>query len=222
MVAHPDDESFGLDAVLDRFARGGTEVSVLCFTHSEASTLHCRPGEPADVRTAELAAAASLLAFSATELLGYPDAGLLAISATELPGCPDAGLAAVPVADLIAAVTETAKQARPTHLIAFDLGGVTGHPDHVRATEAALGAATALGLPVLGWTVPEAVARALNAEFGTAFIGRRDEEIDWTIRVDRKEQQAPIAAHGSQSSGNPVLQRRLHLLGNVEHLRRLT
>ncbi|MEU5261949.1 PIG-L deacetylase family protein [Amycolatopsis sp. NPDC021455] len=206
VVAHPDDESFGLGAVLDRFVRGGTEVSVLCFTHGEASTLHGRPGELADVRTAELAAAADILGISATELLGYPDGGL----------------AAVPSDDLTAAVTEAAKQGQPTHLIAFDVGGVTGHPDHVCATEAALGAAAALSLPVLGWTVPDAVAAVLNAEFGTAFVGRRDDEIDWTIRVDRGRQQAAIAAHRSQSSDNPVLRRRLHLLGNVEHLRRLT
>ena len=40
VVAHPDDETFGLGAVADRFAAGGTAVHVLCFTHGEASTLN--------------------------------------------------------------------------------------------------------------------------------------------------------------------------------------
>ena len=39
VVAHPDDESFGLGAILDSFGRGGSQVSVLCLTHGEASTL---------------------------------------------------------------------------------------------------------------------------------------------------------------------------------------
>jgi LmbE family N-acetylglucosaminyl deacetylase len=40
VVAHPDDETFGLGAVADRFTAGGTAVHVLCFTHREASTLN--------------------------------------------------------------------------------------------------------------------------------------------------------------------------------------
>jgi hypothetical protein len=40
VVAHPDDETFGLGAVADRFAAGATAVHVLCFTHGEASTLN--------------------------------------------------------------------------------------------------------------------------------------------------------------------------------------
>src|SRR5674476_1023032 len=59
VVAHPDDESFGLGALLDAFARAGAGVEVLCLTHGEASTLHGAPGDLASLRGAELAAAAS-------------------------------------------------------------------------------------------------------------------------------------------------------------------
>jgi LmbE family N-acetylglucosaminyl deacetylase len=38
VIAHPDDESFGLGAVLAAFG-AGTQVRVLCFTRGEASTL---------------------------------------------------------------------------------------------------------------------------------------------------------------------------------------
>jgi hypothetical protein len=39
VVAHPDDESFGLGAVLAAVVGEGAEVGVLCLTHGEASTL---------------------------------------------------------------------------------------------------------------------------------------------------------------------------------------
>lgn len=205
VVAHPDDESFGLGGVLDHLVRGGVEVSVLCFTHGEASTLHGRPGELAIVRAAELEAAAGVLGLVHTRLLDYPDGGLARIA----------------VAELATRVQDFAAEAHPTHLVAFDRGGVTGHPDHVQATEAALVAAETLGLPVIGWAVPQAVTHVLNAELGTAFLGRRDGELGWAVHVDRTRQWAAIAAHASQSADNPVLRRRLQLSGDTDHLRML-
>ncbi len=44
VVAHPDDESFGLGGLLALLSGGGVPTTVLCFTHGEASTLHGRPG----------------------------------------------------------------------------------------------------------------------------------------------------------------------------------
>ena len=52
VVAHPDDESFGLGAILDAFTRTGATVEVLCLTHGEASTLHGASGDLASVRGA--------------------------------------------------------------------------------------------------------------------------------------------------------------------------
>lgn len=205
VVAHPDDESFGLGGLLDLLVRGGAEVSVLCFTHGEASTLHGRAGELAAVRAAELAAAAAVLAVTRTQLLDYPDGGLARIA----------------VSELAARVLDLAEELHPTHLVAFDQGGVTGHPDHVQATRAALAAASELNLPVIGWVVPDLVARTLNEEYGTSFLGRAVAEIDWRVRVDRARQWRAIAAHLSQSADNPVLLRRLQLLGDTEHVRLL-
>ena len=48
VVAHPDDESFGLGAVIDTLVSHGASVTVLCLTHGEASTLH---GSTADLAT---------------------------------------------------------------------------------------------------------------------------------------------------------------------------
>lgn len=202
VCAHPDDESFGLGAVIAGFAASGVRVSVLCFTQGEASTLHVGPGELGAIRARELAAAAAELGVVRTELLDYPDGRL----------------GEVPLAELAAHVDRLAGEEGADTLLVFDAGGVTGHPDHQRATEAALHAAErAYG--VLAWAVPEAVAAELNAAFGTAFAGRAEAELDITLAVDRGRQRLAISRHASQSTDNPVLWRRLDLLGEVERLR---
>jgi LmbE family N-acetylglucosaminyl deacetylase len=60
VVAHPDDESFGLGGLLATLAAEGRAVHVLCLSHGEAST----PGfgeRLAEVRRGELTAAAAQL-----------------------------------------------------------------------------------------------------------------------------------------------------------------
>lgn len=203
VVAHPDDESFGLGAVLAAFADHGAGVSVLCLTHGEASTLHGVPGELAELRAGELAAAADALGVQAVELLD----------------CPDGGLGDVPLLRLAARVSAMATRVAADGLVAFDPSGVTGHPDHRTATAAALSAADRAGLPVLGWTLPEDVAGVLNSEYGTAFVGHPAAEIDLSIAVGRDRQLAAVACHPSQAVPGSVLWRRLELLADAEHLR---
>lgn len=203
VCAHPDDESFGLGAVLDRFAAGGTSVAALCFTAGERSTLGPAAGGAAlgAVRRAELAAAAAVLGVGPVALRDHPDGAL----------------ASVGLEILAREVALMARQVAADLLLAFDEGGVTGHPDHQRATEAAL--AGAPGVPVLAWTVPASVGGALRAELGARFAGREPREIDLELVVDRGAQERAIACHESQSTGNAVLWRRLALLGDRESLR---
>lgn len=203
VVAHPDDESFGLGGVLSTLHGAGVETFVLCFTHGEASTLHGTAGDLGRRRAAEFAAAARALAVEHTELLDYPDGALAGAS-----------LGALSEHVLHAARTWSAGG-----LLVFDEDGITGHPDHVRATEAALTAAATLDLPVALWTLPREVAVALNAEFATTFIGRPAADMDVRLTVDREIQLRAIAEHRSQSVDNPVLWRRLELLGDSEWLR---
>ncbi len=202
VVAHPDDESFGLGAVLTAFVQGGATVSVLALTHGEASTVHGVTGDLSTLRAAELRAAADALGVTSTALRDHPDGGL-------------AGRAA-PLAD---EVREVARRQAVDGLLAFDPTGVTGHPDHVAATTAALAAAEALDRPVLGWTIPAAVAAALNDEFGAGFVGHADRDIDLVVPVHRERQRIASLAHASQAVPTSVLWRRLELLDDVEHLR---
>lgn len=90
-IAHPDDESFGLGAILSGFADQGAELAVLCLTRGEASTLHGVAGDLNDIRAGELAAAAKVLAVSTVELCSYPDGRLAETPTHEL---------AVPVIEL--------------------------------------------------------------------------------------------------------------------------
>jgi LmbE family N-acetylglucosaminyl deacetylase len=201
--AHPDDESFGLGAVLTMFAEAGTRIAMLSFTHGEASTLGGVAGNLGRIRAGELAAASRVLGVERSELLAYPDGGL----------------AEQPLEELAEHVGEQAQAVCADGLLVFDRGGITGHPDHERATEAAVAAADRVGLPVLAWAVPVSVASRLNAEFGTTFVGRADSALDIVLRVNRHRQRRAIAEHRSQAAANPVLRRRLELLGDREWLR---
>ena len=203
VVAHPDDESFGLGAVLDAFVRAGAAVEVLCLTHGEASTLHGAPGDLASLRGAELSAAAAALGVTSAVLHDHPDGALGDLCRTRL-------------ATEVVAVAESSG----AHgLVVFDSSGVTGHPDHVAASSAALLAAETLNLPVLGWTLPEGVAAQLNQEQGTSFTGHSPGDVDLVVTVDRVRQRVACQAHVSQALPSSVLWRRLELLGDTEGLR---
>lgn len=201
VCAHPDDESFGLGAVIATYVDLGTTVDLVCLTRGEASTLGIADPSLGESRAAELAAAAAELGIGELVLLDYPDGKLDAIPVTEL-----------------------AASIRPSAigsdlLLVFDAGGITGHPDHMRTTEAAVQAAEDLDLPVLAWTLREDVARALHEEFRAAFVGRNVTEIDLSISVDRGRQRRAVRCHRSQLAGNAIPERRLALTGDVEALR---
>ena len=203
VVAHPDDESFALGAVLDAFARSGATVSVLCFTRGEASSLLGVSGDLALLRAAELQSAAAALGLDSAILGDHPDGALVGV---------DQGA-------LAAEVSAAIGRSHAEGLVVFDPSGVTGHPDHAAASAAAMRAAAMADLPVLGWTLPREVAERLNDEFGTGFVGHQPPQIDLTVTVDRDRQRMASLAHASQAVPTSVLWRRLELLGDIENLR---
>ncbi len=203
VVAHPDDESFALGGVLAAFAEAGARVSVLCLTRGEASTVHGVEGDLTELRAEELAAAADALGVEDVTLLAYPDGRL----------------AEVDLALLATEVVTVARDHAADGIVGFDLTGVTGHPDHARATAAALRAADSLDVPVLGWTVPDTVAEQLRDEHGAPFDGHVAADVDLVVAVDRALQLKAVECHPSQAVPGSVLWRRLELLGDHEHLR---
>jgi LmbE family N-acetylglucosaminyl deacetylase len=203
VCAHPDDESFGFGAALSTFAEQGIMTSVLCLTHGEASTLGADAGDLHEIRENELAWAADELGVGSVHLLEFADGRLTDESTGQL------------LSELRRAVDLVGARL----LLVFDEGGITGHPDHIRATDVAQIVADAVGIPVLAWALPESVTAQLNDEFATTFFGRSPEEIDVVVEVDRSGQHRAMRCHASQSSENPVLWRRLELQGDREVFR---
>lgn len=201
VVAHPDDESFGLGAVLAGLVARGASVSLLCFTHGEASTLGGGGADLGARRAGELRKAADLLGLDEVTLLDYPDGAL----------------GSVPTGELDAHVDDRLPE--PAALVAFERGGVTGHPDHRAATASAWRVASRHGLPLLEWTVAPEIADALNAELGTSFTSFAPGTAPLSMRVDRSVQARAVACHASQVAGNAVLARRLELQGELELVR---
>ena len=204
VCAHPDDESFGLGGVIGTLRRQGTEVALLCFTRGESSTLGgvSSSEELAQRRVAELADAGTVLGLGSIRQLAHPDGGLASVSVDALTD------------EVGRAIGDSGAEC----LLVFDCDGITGHPDHRRATEAALTAADHAGVPVLAWAVEDDVAATLNAELGTAFCGRPSAEIDLRVAVDRTAQWSAVRCHSTQATGNTVLHRRLELQGDTDAL----
>lgn len=203
VVAHPDDESFGLGATLSTFAAAGATVDVLCLTRGEASTLQGVEGDLSQIREHELRSAADALGVRAVELRSLPDGGLGDLDDSVLDAEVDGAVAAT----------------RPDGVITFDTTGISGHPDHVAATHAALRVAGAHDLPVLAWTLPDKICGTLADEGFAGFLGRPMSEVDLILTVDRTVQHAAVDRHPSQAVPGSVLWRRLELQGDTEHLR---
>ena len=202
VVAHPDDESFGLGAVISTLIDAGSQVSVLCLTSGEASTLGAHP-DLARIRALELETAAAALGCHNTTLLAHPDGGL-----SQYPEL------------LVRDVELAADTVQPDAFLVFSPeGGVTGHPDHEAASRAALTVAAERGLPTLEWALPLHVTDALAEEYGVAFTGYPESELPIVLEVDRTRQLAAAAEHASQAVPGSLLWRRLELLGNHEYLR---
>jgi LmbE family N-acetylglucosaminyl deacetylase len=198
VVAHPDDESFGLGALLAGLVERGTQVSLLCFTHGERST-RSDPGEDLGRRRAsELEAAADRLGLCSVTLLDFLDGTL----------------SSFPEGRLDQEIEETLGFA--TTLVVFEPSGVTGHPDHRAVTAAAERVAVRWGLNLLEWGIGMEVATSLNREFRTDFIAFVPGPSCAVLDVDRSAQAEAIACHQSQVEHNPVVARRLELQGDRE------
>jgi LmbE family N-acetylglucosaminyl deacetylase len=203
VIAHPDDASFGLGAILDAFVFAGVKVEVLCLTHGQAWKLEGAPGDLAALRGAELA--------SAADVLGP--------TRVQMADCPDGTLSELGRATLVDEVIAAADSCFPDGLLVFDTAAAEGHLDHVTATAAGLMAAGTLALPVLGWALSAEVVAQLNLEFGNRLNIRQDEDVDLRVTVESARQR--VASHLLQNPALPgsARWRRLELLANTESLR---
>lgn len=131
VLAHPDDESFGMGGTLALYAQRGVHTHLVCATRGEAGEVDPQYlsgfASVAERRESELRCAAGILGLSGVYFLDYRDSGM--------PGSPDNGhsnaLAAQPVEAVAAKVARLMRQIQPQVVVTFDPIGGYKHPDHI-------------------------------------------------------------------------------------------
>lgn len=136
VLAHPDDESFGLGGTLALYASKGYDVYYVCATRGEAGTVdeeHLKGfKDTAEMRTAELMKAAQALGLKEVFFLGYRDSGM---PGTEPNQHPDAQINA-PVDEVAGRVVNYIRDLKPEVVLTFDPIGGYKHPDHIHIHKA--------------------------------------------------------------------------------------
>jgi N-acetylglucosamine malate deacetylase 2 len=198
VVARPGDEACYLGAVLDAFRRGGSQVSVLAISRGDASPYNDSMEPLASIRPFELDAAASALRASHCLLADYPEVELRRL----------------PVARLAERVIRMIHEWDVDLLLTVD--GRLG--DRIAAC-VACHAGRELAIPVLGWTLPHDVAKAVREATGLSVTGDADLRIEFELRVDRYTQRCAMSAHCSQVRGSGMQLARLAIQGDREWLR---
>ena len=89
VLAHPDDESFGMGGTLALYARKGVEIHLICATRGEAGEMDpdCLEGfdSIAERRESELLCAAEQLGITSVHFLNYRDSGMSGSLANQHP-----------------------------------------------------------------------------------------------------------------------------------------
>ena len=124
VLAHPDDESFGLGGTLALYASKGYNTYYVCATRGEAGTVD--PGhltgfkDTAELRTGELERAAKILGLKQVFYLGYRDSGM---PGTEENKHPDAQINHS-IDEVAGKVVKYIRELKPDVVLTFDpIGG---------------------------------------------------------------------------------------------------
>jgi LmbE family N-acetylglucosaminyl deacetylase len=147
VLAHPDDETFGMGGTLALYARRGASVHLLCATRGEVGTVdpqHLRGfNSIAERRETELCCAVEKLGLDGVYFLNYRDSGM--------PGSPDnhhpEALAAADLDSVVARIVPYIRSIRPQVVITFDPIGGYKHPDHIAIHKATVKAFWLAGDP---------------------------------------------------------------------------
>jgi len=136
ILAHPDDESFGLGGTLALYARKGYNTYYVCATRGEAGTVdegHLNGfKDTAELRTGELMCAAQHLGLKEVFFLGYRDSGM---PGTEDNKHPDAQINH-PIEEVAGRIVKYIRELKPDIVLTFDPIGGYRHPDHIHIHKA--------------------------------------------------------------------------------------
>jgi len=140
VLAHPDDESFGMGGTLALYAQKGVEVHLICATRGEVGEtppeFERNDRSIAELRMDELRCAGEILGLEKVHFLSYRDSGMPGSSDNHHPRA----LAAAPQEQVAAEIASYIRRLQPQVVLTFDPFGGYGHPDHIaiqRATERA-------------------------------------------------------------------------------------
>ena len=147
VLAHPDDESFGMGGTLALYAARGVDVHLVCATRGEVGevTPELMKGfeSIAKLRESELRCAAGVLGLTGVHFLGYRDSGM--------PGSTDnthpQALAAQRLDEVAAKVVHFIRELKPQVVLTFDPIGGYRHPDHIAIQQATVRAFEQAGNP---------------------------------------------------------------------------
>ena len=136
VLAHPDDETFGMGGTLALYARQGVDTHLLCATRGEVGDMDEKYmagfNSPAERRESELRCAAGTLGIKGVYFLGYRDSGM--------PGTPDnqhpQALINAPIETVAALIAHHIRSLKPQVVVTFDPIGGYRHPDHIHIHQA--------------------------------------------------------------------------------------
>jgi LmbE family N-acetylglucosaminyl deacetylase len=145
VLAHPDDESFGMGGTLASYAQKGVETHLVCATRGEAGEIDQEFMQGfktiADKREAELRCASGILGLSGVYFLDYRDSGM--------PGTPEndhpESLVSADLDEVVAKIVYYIRLVKPQVVITFDPIGGYRHPDHIAIHKATVKAFKAAG-----------------------------------------------------------------------------
>ena len=136
VLAHPDDESFGMGGTLAYYAQKGYEVYLVCATRGEAGTVDEEFFQNYDsisaLREAELRCAAENLGLTGVHILDYRDSGMPDTSENNHPNA----LINHSVEEVAGQVVQYIRKIKPDIVLTFDPLGGYRHPDHIHIQKA--------------------------------------------------------------------------------------
>jgi len=137
VLAHPDDESFGMGGTLAFYARKGYDVYLVCATRGEAGVMDVEHlgnfKTTAEKREAELRCASQTLGIKKVFFLDYRDSGM---PGSEDNKHPNAQINH-PVEEVAGKVVKYIREIKPDVVLTFDPLGGYRHPDHIHIQQAA-------------------------------------------------------------------------------------
>jgi len=138
VLAHPDDESFGMGGTLALYAQRGVAVHLICATRGEAGEVddHLLKGYSsiAELREYELQCAAKKLRLTEVHFLEYRDSGMKGSADNQHPNA----FAYAPQAVVAEKIACKIRQIKPQVVVTFSPNGGYGHPDHIAIQKATL------------------------------------------------------------------------------------